>query len=158
MWWYADAGGGAGVAPARPGGRRRSGEPGGGGFVLLEAVVALAIIGMVAVALLAATGAQVRSAAKANELLVAQSLAEDRLAAARMLGPEALADLPDSLRAGRFLPPFQEFGWTMAVAEMEDEYDLFGVEVRVTGPAEAYPLRTLIHRPRPVLGGGEGDS
>ncbi|HZD05623.1 MAG TPA: hypothetical protein VE173_11905 [Longimicrobiales bacterium] len=125
------------------------------GFVLLEAVVALAIIAMAAVALLATTGTQLRTAAKADELLVAQSLAEDRLAAVRMLDYEDLADLPDSLQAGRFPPPFQAFGWTATVAAMEDEYDLFGVEVVVTGPAEAFPVRTLVHRPRPVLAAGE---
>lgn len=127
------------------------------GFVLLEAVVALAIIAMVAVALLAATGAQVRNASKARELLVAQSLAEDRLAALKLLDAEGLADLPDSLQAGTFPPPFEAFRWTASAAEMEDEYDLFGVEVLVNGPVESYPLRTLIHRFRPVLeGGGEG--
>ncbi|HSR42107.1 MAG TPA: hypothetical protein VLL48_08050 [Longimicrobiales bacterium] len=123
------------------------------GFVLLEAVVALAIVGMAAVALLAATGAQTRSVSKAGELLVAQSLAEDRLAAIRMLDHDELADLPDSLQAGVFAPPFQNFRWTSAVAEMEEEHDLFGVEVVVRGTAEVYPLRTLVHRPRPVLAG-----
>lgn len=127
-----------------------------GGFVLLEAVVSLAIIAMAAVALLATTGTQVRTAAKADELLVAQSLAEDRLAAIRMLDYDELADLPDSLQAGPFPVPFQEFQWTASVAAMEDEYDLFGVEVVVSGPHEVFPVRTLIHRARPVLAAGEG--
>lgn len=141
--------------------RADGGPPGVGhrrGFVLLEAVVALAIIGMVAVALLAATGAQVRSASKAHELLVAQSLAEDRLAAVRMLDQDDLVDLPDSLGSGTFPSPFHGFTWTLAVAEMEEEYDLFGVEVVVRGAAEVYPLRTLVHRPRPVVVGGDGGS
>lgn len=154
MSCYAEAAGGGGsVAPESAGAGRTRRR----GFVLLEAVVAMAIIGMAAVALLAATGAQVRSASKANELLQAQSLAEDRLAAVRMLDAEELADLPDSLRAGTFPPPFQTFRWTAAVAEMEEEHDLFGVEVVVTGPVEVYPLRTLVHRPRPVVVTGEGD-
>lgn len=154
MWSSADA---AVRAHPRPP-SRKGGAPGGRrhGFVLLEAVVALAIIGTVAVALLAATGAQVRSASKANGLLLAQSLAEDRLAAIRMLDREELADLPDSLADGAFPPPFEAFAWTVAVAEMEDEYDLFGVEIEVTGAGEVYPLRTLVHRPRPVLAGEEG--
>lgn len=139
MWWCADVG------------RTRS-----AGFVLLEAVLALAIIGMVAVALLAATGAQVRNAGKASELLRAQSLAEDRLAAVRLLDHEELSDLPDSLGSGIFPSPFQDFGWTAVVAEMEDEHDLFGVGIVVTGPAEVYPLRTLVHRARPVVSVGEG--
>lgn len=124
--------------------------------MLLEAVVALAIIGAFVVGVLAATGAQVRTAAAGSELLEAAALADDRLAAIRMLGYEELVDPPDSLLAGTFPPPFADYVWTTSVAEMEDEYDLFGVEVVVSGPGETYPLRTLVHRPRPVLS-GEGD-
>jgi type II secretory pathway pseudopilin PulG len=121
------------------------------GFVLLEAVVALAIIGLVAIALLAALGAQVRAADKASVLLAARSLAEDRLAALRLLDYDDLSDPPDSLLAGVFPPPFEAFEWTAVVESVEDEYDLFAAEVRITGLGEAYPLRTLLHRPRPVL-------
>jgi hypothetical protein len=40
---------------------------------------------------------------------------------------------------------------------MEEEYDLFGLEVVVEGPAERFPLRTLVHRPRGLLAGtGQG--
>ena len=130
------------------------------GFVLLEAVVALAIIGLVAVALLSTTGSQLSTAAKANVLLTARSLAEDRLAAIRFLGHDDLRDVPDSLLAGRFAAPFDDFTWVANVDEMEDEYDLFGAEVIVTGRGEAFPLRTLVHAPRPSAladgGGGTG--
>lgn len=128
-----------------------------GGFVLLEAVVALAIIGLVAVALLSTTSAQLRTASKAGVLLTARSLAEDRIAAIRFLNHDDLADLPDSLVQGRFPPPFEEFEWTAVVEEMEDEYDLFGAEVVITGRGESFPLRTLVHTPRPVLTGGATD-
>jgi type II secretory pathway pseudopilin PulG len=124
------------------------------GFVLLEAVVALAIIGMVAVALLSTTSSQLRTASKAGVLLTARSLAEDRIAAIRFLNYDDLSDLPDSLADGRFPPPFDEFAWTAVVEEMEDEYDLFGAEVVVTGRGETFPLRTLVHTARPVLTGG----
>jgi len=143
--WYAEE---------RPGASAHEGSARGrgpDGFVLLEAVVALAIIAMAAVALLAATGSQVRTAGKANELLVAQALAEDRLAALRLLDWDEMADPPDSVLAGTFPEPFEAFRWTAEVEEMEDEYDLFGVRVVVFGPGEVYPLRTLVHRPRPVI-------
>jgi type II secretory pathway pseudopilin PulG len=116
------------------------------GFVLMEAVVALAIIGLVAIALLSATGAQVANAKKANVLLTARSLADDRLAALRLLDYDELKDPPDSLLEGTFPAPFESFSWTAVVEEMEDEYDLFGAEVVVTGLGESYPLRTLLHR------------
>jgi type II secretory pathway pseudopilin PulG len=133
-------------ADARAAGRR--------GFVLMEAVVALAIIGLMAIALLGAAGAQVRTADKAGVLLSARALAEDRLTAIRLLDHDALQALPDSLRAGRFPEPFEAFAWEATVEVVEDEYDLFAVEVVVTAHGEGFPLRTLLHRPRPSFVGG----
>jgi hypothetical protein len=129
------------------------------GFVLLEAVVALAILGVASIVLLQVRAQQIRVATQARELLTAQALAEDRISAIRMLDYELLADPPDSLMSGIFPPPFEAFSWNAQVALMEDEYDLFGVEVEVLGPAERFPLRTLMHRPRSVLmagGAGQG--
>lgn len=125
-----------------------------GGFVLLEAVVALAILGVASIVLLQVRAQQIRVATQARELLTAQALAEDRISALRLLDYELLADPPDSLMAGVFPPPFAEFSWTAQVALMEDEYDLFGVEVEVLGPVERFPLRTLVHRARNVLASG----
>jgi hypothetical protein len=99
---------------------------------------------------------QIRVATQARELLTAQALAEDRVSTIRMLDYYLLSEPPDSLLEGVFPEPFQEFGWTAQIALMEDEYDLFGVEVEVLGPAERFPLRTLIHRPRPILSVGGG--
>jgi hypothetical protein len=124
------------------------------GFVLLEAVVALAILGVASIVLLQVRAQQIRVATQARELLTAQALAEDRISAIRMLDYELLADPPDSLMEGVFPPPFEAFSWNAQVALMEDEYDLFGVEVEVLGPAERFPLRTLMHRPRSVLMAG----
>ena len=128
-----------------------------GGFVLLEAVVALAILGVASIVLLQVRAQQIRVATQARELLTAQALAEDRIAALRMLDFLLLSEPPDSLLDGTFPEPFQDFRWVAEVELLEDEYDLFGVEVTVEGPAERFPLRTLIHRPRPILAaGGEG--
>ena len=121
------------------------------GFVLLEAVVALAIIALVAISLLSATGAQLRTASKAKVQLVARALAEDRLNALRLLPYDDLESLPDSLETGVFPPPFGDFAWTASIEPMDGEYDLFGAEVVVEGRGESFPLRTLIHEPRPVL-------
>jgi type II secretory pathway pseudopilin PulG len=120
-----------------------------GGFVLLEAVVALAIIGVVAIALLETTGTQLRAATQAKSLLVARMLAEDRIASLQLLDYDDLSDPPDSLREGRFGPPFDAYTWTASVEVMKDEYDLFGAQVVIDGNGESFPLRTLIHSPRP---------
>lgn len=135
----------------------RAEEPARAGFVLLEAVVALAIIGLFAIALLSTTSTQLLTASKANTLLVARSLADDRLAALRLLDYDDLGDVPDSLLEGTFPPPFEEYSWTAQVEEMEDEYDLFGVQVVVAGRGESFPIRTLIHSPSPnVAVDGQG--
>jgi type II secretory pathway pseudopilin PulG len=130
-----------------------------GGFVLLEAVVALAILGVASIVLLQVRSQQIRVAVQARELLTAQALAEDRISALKLLDYEMLEDPPDSLMEGFFPPPFEAFSWTGAVELIKDEYDLFGVEVVVVGPVERFPLRTLVHRPRSLLtsgGGGAG--
>ena len=126
------------------------------GFVLLEAVVALAILGVASIVLLQVRAQQIRVATQARELLSAQALAEDRISTIRMLDYYLLSEAPDSLLEGVFPEPFQDFAWTAQITLMEEEYDLFGVEVEVLGPAERFPLRTLIHRPRPISAAGGG--
>lgn len=126
-------------------------RPGRDGFLLMEAVVALAIIGLAAIAVLGATGAQVRAADKAGVLLVAEGLAVDRMTSFELLGYEDLADPPDSLLAGVFPPPLDQFAWQARVLPMDMEFDLFRVDVIVEGRGESFPLRTLIHRTRPFV-------
>lgn len=121
------------------------------GFVLIEAVVALAIIGIFAVALLTTVGAQVRAADRANVLLVARALAQDRMATLQFLGYEDLKAIPDSLDAGTFTMPFEDYSWTAQVNPVDDEYDLFTAEVTVTANGYSFPLRRMIHRARPVI-------
>lgn len=131
------------------------------GFLLLEALVGLAIIGTVAIALLSATAQQVRSADKASVLLVASALAQDRAAALNLVDHETLASPPDSLLDGAFPPPFDEFRWLARVEPVDDEHDLFAVRIEVLGRGEAFVLETLVHRPAPVIGttaGGGGGS
>lgn len=121
------------------------------GFILLEAVVALAITGLFTVSLLALVGTQVRAADRAGSLLVARALAQDRMAALKLLDYDHVLSVPDSIAGGRFGPPFEVFGWTSRVEAVNDEHDLFEARVTVTGRGYEFPLRTLIHRPRPVL-------
>lgn len=123
------------------------------GFVLLEAVVALAIIGLVALGFLQVRSQQIRVTGQARELLTAQALAEDRLSALRLLDYDGLRRPPDSLVAGEFPPPFEAFSWQATVELQEEEYDLFSVQVVVSGPRERFPLGTLVHGPRAVPGG-----
>jgi len=122
------------------------------GFVLLEAVLALAIVSLFAVALLATVGGQVRTSEQAGVLLVASALAEDRQMALELLDREAFLDLPDSLVAGVFPEPFADFSWQATVVPVEDEYDLFATEVTVDGLGRVYTQRTMIHRSGTAVG------
>lgn len=122
------------------------------GFVLLEAVIALAIVSIFAVALLATVGGQVRTADRADTLLVARALAEDRQMALELLDRALLEELPDSAAAGVFPDPFTDFTWTAAVAPVEEEYDLFAVEVVVQGRGHVYVLNTMLHRGGGTMG------
>jgi type II secretory pathway pseudopilin PulG len=156
-------GGASGVLAVAQGAPRRGSGAGGApdprrvrgpqvrGFALLEAVIALAIIGVVAVGVLASTAGQVRSADKAGGLVVARALAEDRTTAFRLLGYEELRRPADSLLAGRFSPPFDEYSWTARVVETEGENDLFTIDVVTEGRGERFPIQTLLHRPRPQI-------
>lgn len=135
---------------AGPGAQRSAvPEPGRPGFVLMEAVVALAILSIFGIAVLAALAGQLRTADRANHLLEARFLAEDRLTALRMLDYDRLARLPDSLGAGVFPPPFDGYAWTATSEPVPDEFDLFSVEVVVSGHGVSYPLRTFIYRRAP---------
>ncbi len=124
------------------------------GFVLMEAVVALAIISLFSIALLGAVGAQVRVADQGNVLLVARALAEDRLMALRLLDYDGLTELPDSLATGTFPEPFEEFTWSATATATEDEQDLFNASIVVSGRGYSLPLESLLHRPRPVVQAG----
>ena len=127
-----------------------------GGFVLMEAVVALTIIAMVAIGLLGALTAQIRTADKSVLLLTARSLAEDRMTMLRTLDFFALSDVPDSLTAGTFPAPLQAYSWTARVEPVKDEYDLFTAEVTVSVADEVYLLRSLLHEAQPQLQAAQG--
>jgi hypothetical protein len=116
----------------------------------MEAVVALAIISIFAIGLLSMVGAQVRAADRSKVLLLERALAEDRLMAVQMLDNEDMNDVPDSLAAGTFSQPFEDFTWSIKVDPVDDEYDLFRADVSVTGRGYTLPLQTLIHAPRQV--------
>jgi type II secretory pathway pseudopilin PulG len=122
---------------------------GRGGFVLLEAVVALAIISLMAIAAMGAVSMQVRTADKAAVLLKAAALADERLATVRGLGYDDLVRMPDSIAAGTFLPPFDAYSWQAQVQPVEGEYDLFSVVVMVTAADEMFALHSMVHEPRP---------
>jgi type II secretion system protein I len=123
------------------------------GFTLLEAVIALAIIGTAAVAALASVGAEMRTAERAQRYAEAEVLAHDRLARLELLAPEELRRLPDSLARGRFHPPLAAYTWTASTRPVVGERFLEDVIVRVDWESGSYALHTRLYRPSPSLDG-----
>ena len=116
------------------------------GFMLLEAVVALLIVGLTATAAAELYGAQMRAARREPRLVTATALAQDRLAAVRLLEPEQLARLPDSLARGRFAAPFAEYRWTAAATRSRLD-DLYEVHVEISWLDGRIALSTLVYAP-----------
>jgi len=121
------------------------------GFMLLEAAVALLVIGVVAGAALELYGAQMRVARRTPALLVAAALAQDRLAAVQLLEAEQLRRLPDSLAGGQFAAPFVAYRWQTSVSRPL-EIDLYEARVTVRWTDGAFELLTRIHAPNAAVG------
>ncbi|HEU6453726.1 MAG TPA: type II secretion system protein [Gemmatimonadaceae bacterium] len=121
------------------------------GFTLLEAAVAAVIVGLTAVGVLSAFGTELRASARARRALDADALAVDRLARVRLLARADINPLPDSLRQGQFLPPFQEYRWQLSSEAVRGERDgengLFDVAVVIQWDEGSYGLSTQIYRP-----------
>ncbi len=124
-----------------------------GGFTLLEAVVALAIIGLVCVGVLGAYGATLRADVNAADRLPLAALAEERIAAVD-LAPGSLERLPDSLARGTFTAPYASATWDTEVRRIQGTTSLYDVIVRVRDGTDVFTLRT--RRARAAVSAGEG--
>ena len=116
------------------------------GFFLLEAAVAVLAIGLVAGAALELFATELRAAAREPQLLTAVTLAQDRLAAIRLLEPIQLARIPDSLSRGRFTAPYAGYRWrTYVTRSVED--DLYDVRVEIAWSNDSTNLVSRIYAP-----------
>lgn len=122
------------------------------GFTLLEGVVAVAIVGVIAAAALGALAGDLRATERVRHALVAETLAEQRLATLRLLDGRELARLPDSLRQGSFAAPLDGYRWTADVHRVRGEDGLFDLEVRIAWGGGAYTLASRGYTP-PAPGG-----
>ncbi|HEX6616914.1 MAG TPA: hypothetical protein VF046_11475 [Gemmatimonadales bacterium] len=115
-------------------------------FALLEAVVALAILGAAAAVTMAATAAELRGAERVRRALESNALALDRMDRLRTLGRDELVPLADSLRRGAFPPPFDEYRWAASARGIPGEPDLFELHVVVRWGSGSYELDTRVFR------------
>ena len=117
------------------------------GFSLLEAVVALTIVGTASVGALAAFGTQLRATDRARRALEARALADDRLARLRLASASELEPLADSLRSGRFTAPFEAYAWEADSRAIPGRKDVFELIVDIRWDDGGYSESTRLYRP-----------
>jgi prepilin-type N-terminal cleavage/methylation domain-containing protein len=120
------------------------------GFSLLEAVAAIAIVGITAVSALEAVGGDMRAAEKARRALVAEALATSRLDFMDLLTDRELQALPDSVASGKFDKPLDEYTWKTTSTPLSDQAGVYDIRISVDWSTGTYVLRTYQYR-RPPL-------
>ena len=121
------------------------------GFTLIEAALAVVIVGLAAVAVLGAFGAELRTGARARRALESRALAEQRLAALQLTPGLLLDRLPDSLAIGRFDRPFDAYSWKATSRLARSDEFLYDLTVQVAWNDGELSLESRIYRPPPPV-------
>lgn len=126
------------------------------GVSLFEAIAALAIVGATSVGALAVAGAGVRTAEQARRAHEVQALVREHLARVELARDEELQLLPDSLAAGTFAPPFEDYRWEMTARPDAQYAGLFRIALVVRWDAGAFVTESALYR-RPARRMLEGE-
>jgi type II secretory pathway pseudopilin PulG len=118
-------------------------------MTLLEATIAMVVIGLMAVAALGEFAAELRTGTRSVDARVLHALAEDRLSALRVAPAVVLTRLPDSLSQGWFPPPFGEHRWTATVKPDRILEGLYEVTVAIRAPNAQFAVSTRLFRVPP---------
>jgi type II secretory pathway pseudopilin PulG len=124
------------------------------GISLFEAVFALAILGVTAIGALAAVGAEMRTAQRARRVIEVEALSNERLVFLYLLTDRDLLNLPDSVAAGQFEPPFDHYKWTTTSTPNDTYPGLYDVKVTIAwsdGPQPASFTASAAQYRRPVV-------
>lgn len=117
------------------------------GFTLLEATVALAIVGIVAIGALEAFAVEARTARRARDAAPAVAVAGERLARLELLDGTTLRALPDSLARGTVAAGPRTYRWEAGARRVANEPGLFELRVDVRWESGAYALASRSYRP-----------
>ena len=120
------------------------------GITLFESVVALTIVGLVAISALEAVGAEMRTAERARRALEVEALATQRLDAMDLLTDQELQSIPDSVATGQFGEPLSEYSWETTSEPVGEQPGVYDVALTVTWESGSYPIKTKMYR-RPRL-------
>jgi type II secretory pathway pseudopilin PulG len=121
------------------------------GISLLEAVVAIAIVGITSVSALEAVGGDMRTQERARRAIVVEALASSRLEFMDLLTDRELQALPDSIESGKFPAPLDEYSWKTSSAPLADQAGIYDVRVTVEWPTGSYIVRTYQYRQPPLV-------
>jgi type II secretory pathway pseudopilin PulG len=120
------------------------------GITLFESVAALTIVGLVSISALEAVGAEMRTAERARRALEVEALATQKLDALELLNDQELQVIPDSVAAGKFDGPLDEYSWTIESSPVAEQPGVYDVALDITWENGSYPIRTKMYR-RPRL-------
>jgi type II secretory pathway pseudopilin PulG len=121
------------------------------GISLLEAVVAIAIVGMTSVGALEAVGGDMRTAERARRAIEAEALATSRLQFMDLMTDRELQALPDSVEKGTFAAPLNEYSWKTTSTPVSEQAGVYDVRVTVEWPNGSYMVRSYEYRTPPVV-------
>ena len=121
------------------------------GFSLLEAVAAIAIVGITSVSALEAVGSNMRTAEKSRRALEAEALATSRLDFMDLLTDRELQALPDTVESGKFDKPLDEYSWKTTSTPVSEQAGVYDVRITVDWPTGSYTLRTYQYRRPPLV-------
>lgn len=117
------------------------------GFTLLEATVALVIVGLVAVGALEAFAAEARVARRARDAGPAAAVASERLARLALVDPAGLQPLPDSLARGVVHAGERTYAWQASSQRVAGTPHLFEFQVEVQWESGTFALASRAYRP-----------
>ena len=120
------------------------------GISLLEAVVAVAIVGMTSVGALEAAGSDMRAAERSRRAIIVDVLATSRLDFMGLLNDRELESVADSVRNGRFPEPLDEYTWKTSSAPVSEQPGVYDVRVTIQWASGSYVLRTYAYRRPPM--------
>ena len=128
------------------------------GISLFEAVAALAIVGVTAVSALSASGAEMRTTARARRALEVEALATSRLDFLALMSDQQLQNLPDSVAKGTFDPPLDGYKWTTTAAPLATQAGIYDIRIEVTwkdgGKDDKYGIESYVYRRPPLATSG----
>lgn len=121
------------------------------GISLLEAVAAIAIVGLTAVSALESVGGNMRTAEKAKRATEAEALATSRLDFMELLNDRELQALPDTVEKGTFPAPLHEYTWKTTSAPVSDQAGVYDIRITIEWPTGSYTVRTYAYRRPPLV-------